>query len=161
MAHVYVITNIINGKQYIGTTKFSLEKRFDEHRRDSKKDRCKNRPLYIDINKYGIDNFTIEELEECIDSDRFNKERYWIDKLDTCNNGYNLTYGGIGKQFYSYNNIAMLDIHTEDLLKTFSSASSAGLFLGNKNKAQHISEACSGKRKTAYGYKWQWCKDIS
>ena len=106
MAYVYTITNTINGKQYVGVTKFSLKRRFQEHCRSSRKGECKNRPLYIDMNKYGFDNFIIEELEECSNKDKFARECYWIEKLDTYNNGYNLTYGGSGKQFYDYKELA-------------------------------------------------------
>lgn len=31
MAFIYVITNDVNGKQYVGKTNFSLERRFREH----------------------------------------------------------------------------------------------------------------------------------
>lgn len=106
MAIVYVITNKINGKKYVGVTQYSLDKRFKEHCRDSKTDRCKDRLLYSDMNKYGFKNFSIDELETCSDDERFEKETYWIDKLGTYDNGYNLTYGGAGKQFYNYEEIA-------------------------------------------------------
>lgn len=106
MAIVYVITNKINGKKYVGVTQYSLDKRFKEHCRDSKTDRCKDRLLYSDMNKYGFKNFSIDELETCSDDERFEKETYWIDKLGTYDNGYNLTYGGVGKQFYNYEEIA-------------------------------------------------------
>lgn len=46
MAFIYKITNDVNGKVYIGKTLFSVEKRWKEHFKDSKKERCKNRPLY-------------------------------------------------------------------------------------------------------------------
>lgn len=106
MAIVYVITNKINGKKYVGVTQYSLDKRFKEHCRDSKTDRCKDRLLYSDMNKYGFKNFSIDELETCSDDEIFEKETYWIDKLGTYDNGYNLTYGGAGKQFYNYEEIA-------------------------------------------------------
>ena len=110
------MTNEVNGKQYVGTTKYSLSKRFKEHCSDGKRDRCKNRPLYADMNKYGFDKFNIEELEECDDNDRFDREIYWIEKLDTHNNGYNFTYGGAGKQFYDYKDVAnkYLELGTVD-----------------------------------------------
>lgn len=42
MAYIYVITNSVNGKQYVGKTNGSIEKRFKEHISDSKKERCEN-----------------------------------------------------------------------------------------------------------------------
>ncbi len=65
MAYVYVITNNINNKQYVGKTNFSLQKRFQEHIRDSKQQNKEHRPLYNAFNKYGIENFSIDVLEEC------------------------------------------------------------------------------------------------
>ena len=40
MAYIYVITNDINGKQYVGKTNNNIEERFREHVRDSRKERC-------------------------------------------------------------------------------------------------------------------------
>lgn len=102
MATIYIITNKVNGKQYVGATSFALKKRFKEHCHDAKSDRCKDRPLYSDMNKYGVENFSIEALEECFEEDRFDRESYWINEFDTYNNGYNYTYGGAGKRFYDY-----------------------------------------------------------
>jgi len=47
MSAIYVITNLINQKQYVGKTSYSIEKRWKEHCYDSKKnDVNKHRPLY-------------------------------------------------------------------------------------------------------------------
>ena len=43
-------------------TTYSVTKRFQEHCRDYKKERCEKRPLYDAMNKYGIENFVVEEL---------------------------------------------------------------------------------------------------
>ena len=59
MAFIYVITNDVNGKQYVGKTNFSLERRFREHIADSKRERCNKRPLYSAMNKYGVEHFHI------------------------------------------------------------------------------------------------------
>ena len=61
MGYVYCITNLINGKQYVGKTTSTIEERFKEHCRDSRKERCSKRPLYDAMNKYGVENFKIEE----------------------------------------------------------------------------------------------------
>lgn len=106
MAFIYVITNDINGKQYIGKTNNSIEKRFKEHIKDSKKERCEKRPLYNAMNKYGIEHFHIEKLEECSAEESAEREEYWITKLDTYgHNGYNATRGGDSKKYYDYKEI--------------------------------------------------------
>jgi hypothetical protein len=53
-------------------------------------------PLYRAFSKYGIDNFSIEEIEQC-DSDKIDeREIYWIDYFNSYRKGYNCTAGGEG-----------------------------------------------------------------
>ena len=98
MAFIYKITNSINDKIYIGNTTRSLKERFQEHCRDSRKEKTKHRPLYQDMNKFGIDKFQIELIEENNDNPN-EREIYWIDKLNSrVPNGYNIALGGLGKK---------------------------------------------------------------
>lgn len=97
MAYIYKITNDINGKIYIGKTYNSIEKRFKEHCKDRLKRRCEQRPLYSAMNKYGVEHFHIELLEETDNPEE--KEKYWIEYYGSFKNGYNATKGGDGK-FY-------------------------------------------------------------
>ena len=97
MGYIYCITNKINGKKYVGKTTSTIEGRFKEHISESKTDRSKNRPLYRALNKYGVDNFVLNLLEECNNEDLSMREIFWIDKLQTVKNGYNATIGGDGK----------------------------------------------------------------
>lgn len=110
MGYIYCITNLINGKQYVGKTMHTIDKRFQEHCRDSRKARCKNRPIYNAIKKYGIENFKIEVLEYVENNYILEeKEIYWIKKLDTYGkNGYNASKGGDGKILYNYEEIIKL-----------------------------------------------------
>lgn len=62
MAYIYCITNLINSKRYVGKTTTSIEERWKEHCYDFQKERCNKRPLYDAMNKYGVENFMIEEL---------------------------------------------------------------------------------------------------
>lgn len=100
MGYIYKITNDINNKIYIGKTEFDIEKRFQEHCRDALKDRNEKRPLYNAMNKYGIEHFKIEEIEQCNDIE--SREKYWIEYYDSYNNGYNATLGGDGKTLINY-----------------------------------------------------------
>ena len=100
---IYVITNDINGKQYVGKTTDTLQGRFSDHCKDSVLEHCKGRPLYYAMNKYGKEHFHISQLEECDLDILPQREQYWIEKLNTYNNGYNATRGGEGSQIYDYN----------------------------------------------------------
>ena len=110
MGYIYCITNLVNNKRYVGKTTTSVQERFKEHCRDSKKERCKKRPLYDAIRKYGIENFIIEELEQIENDDLLSdKEIYWIKELETYGSkGYNATKGGDGTILYDYNEIVDL-----------------------------------------------------
>ena len=59
------------------------------------------------MNKYGVKHFSIKQLEECQESVVNERERYWIQKLNTYGNtGYNATLGGDSKHYYDYQKIA-------------------------------------------------------
>ena len=104
--YIYKITNKINQKSYVGKTINSIEERWNEHKRDYKK--FPERPLYRAINKYGIENFTIEQIEEVDTNILSEREIYWIGFFHTYTNGYNATLGGDGKILYDYDLIAEL-----------------------------------------------------
>lgn len=100
MAYIYQIINDINQKIYVGKTEFSIEKRFKEHCKDAFRERNEKRPLYLAMQKYGVEHFHIELIEETdIPKER---EIYWIEKLGSFKNGYNATMGGDGKKYIDY-----------------------------------------------------------
>jgi hypothetical protein len=105
MPYIYCITNHENGKKYVGKTTTSVSKRWKEHCRDYKKSRCEDRPLYRAMIKYGVDSFSVEELEECDAKECSNREVYWVEKLNTYKHGYNATVGGDGSILYDYEEI--------------------------------------------------------
>ena len=110
MNYIYCITNLINSKRYVGKTTQPIEERFKQHCKDSTRRTFEKRPLYDAMNKYGIENFIIEELEQVGDETKLDeREIYWIQELQTYGkNGYNATKGGEGKVLYDYNEIVEL-----------------------------------------------------
>ncbi len=90
---IYKITNKVNGKSYIGQTRYTVEFRWRQHQH--KKDNCY---FHNAIHKYGVENFTVETIEECNVEDLNSREIFYIAKYDTFNNGYNLTIGGDGNR---------------------------------------------------------------
>lgn len=92
---VYKITNLINGKIYIGYTSWTLDKRFKKHITNIN---TKN-PMIIGyaIAKYGIENFKIESIYECENkNEALNKEIELIALHNSRNRniGYNVSKGG-------------------------------------------------------------------
>lgn len=99
MSCIYMITNLINNKKYIGKTTTNIQKRFREHINDSKKRNKEKRPLYNAINKYGAHCFEICEIEQCSINNLSEREIFWINYYNTYKNGYNATFGGDGKHY--------------------------------------------------------------
>ena len=104
MGYIYKIINQITGKVYIGQTNLpTIQDRFNEHIKKMKAH--VNRYLYDAMNCYGVDNFTIEEIEQCDKENLDEKETYWIAyyKSNDKNFGYNMTPGGGGGDTWKNN----------------------------------------------------------
>lgn len=86
---IYLVTNHVTSKSYVGQTIRTLKKRWACH--------CnKGDYLYNSILKHGKENFTIKQIDSATTQEDLNqKEIYWIEKLNTLfPNGYNLRKGG-------------------------------------------------------------------
>ena len=92
--YIYVIDNQINDKLYVGMTS-NPAARWLVHLRSAKK----GAPylIYNAMKKHGVEHFEMVILE-CVSSRDCAKERekYWINILDTMRSGYNMTTGGDG-----------------------------------------------------------------
>ena len=105
MGYIYKITNQINNKIYIGQTiKQRPTDRFSQHRYIARHldNQESNSYLHKAMNKYGVNNFIFETIEE-IDNEKLNeREKFWIAYYDCiAPKGYNLTIGGEGTPGYS------------------------------------------------------------
>ena len=92
--YIYLVTNKINGKQYVGQTAKQLWQRWRLHK--SNNSGCT--ALKAAISKYGKDNFSIEAIYESANKIEIeSKEKEFIVKYNTKSpSGYNLTDGGEG-----------------------------------------------------------------
>jgi group I intron endonuclease len=89
---IYLITNRLNGKRYVGQTSGSVRRRFIDHAAANKP----YMPINAAMRKYGRENFTIETLCACETTEELNRmEVHFAESLDTfVPNGYNLRAGG-------------------------------------------------------------------
>jgi group I intron endonuclease len=93
---IYRITNKITGKCYIGQTVQKLKDRWHDHIRGDKQPEGY---LHRAINKYGAENFTMEEIDSSKTTGGLNVlEEFYIRMYDTISpKGYNLHPGGFNK----------------------------------------------------------------
>lgn len=98
MAFIYKITNQLNQKVYIGKTEYlNPNRRWQQHKQEALKERNSHRAIYRAIQKYGIDNFTFEVIEETQNPN--DREMYYIQFYNSYHNGYNETLGGDGASY--------------------------------------------------------------
>lgn len=88
---VYKITNIKNGKIYIGSSN-CIDRRWSEHIRNLELNKHPNTHLQNSWNKYGKDCFIFSILEYCQEIELLDREQYYIDKLKVLDDsiGYNI-----------------------------------------------------------------------
>lgn len=79
MVLIYCIEDI-NGLKYVGSTKRNMYVRFREHYSQKKMNSLK-----CSSSKLDLLNCEIYELEWCEDSNRKEREKYWINKLECVN----------------------------------------------------------------------------
>lgn len=84
---IYKITNLVNGKSYIGQS-IDVYRRFWDHRSPSHES---NKAMREDMKTLGKDNFRYEIVEECLPEELDEKEIYYIQKFRP---EYNRTRGG-------------------------------------------------------------------
>ena len=94
---VYKITNQINGKFYIGSSK-DLSRRKKDHFRLLKKVINHSILLQRAVNKYGIINFKFRIIELCEKELLISKEQYYIDKLKPKYNIYKTAGSSLGNK---------------------------------------------------------------
>lgn len=154
---VYMHTNKVNGKRYIGQTCMSTKQRWGVDGCNYKKSTY----FYNAIQKYGWDNFLHEVLFDNLTLDEANaKEIELIEFYQTMNDdfGYNLRSGGSGGEFAERTKKLMSEIrqgekncwygkkHTEETKRRMSISGKGRKF--TEEHKRRIAEAHKGKTLT-------------
>lgn len=99
MYRLYLVTNLRNGKKYVGITKYSLRRRWLQHQQAARNPNAYGGMMQA-IRKYGAEAFTIEQIGQSDDWEVLRRmEQEAIQTYNTYaphGQGYNLTLGGDG-----------------------------------------------------------------
>lgn len=127
---VYVHTNKINGKKYVGQSSNIIERW-----KNGGKNYFSSTKFHRAIQKYGWENFTHEILYENLNKEAANKiERDLIKKYDSINNGYNIQEGG-------YTSL------TKESLDKMSKSLKQG-YIDHPERKKRISEKLTGRKNS-------------
>ena len=77
---IYMITNYVNNKRYIGSSK-NIAQRLWTHRSNLRHNTHSNEHLQHAWNKYGEENFNFTILEKCTIENQYDREQYYVDLL--------------------------------------------------------------------------------
>ncbi len=166
MTGIYAIHNIINDKYYIGQAG-NIEYRWMQHRSRLKCGTHENKHLLSAYNKYGKDAFQYSVVEECKKEELDDREKFYIQKYDSYEHGYNQDLGGSGCKGYKHtdeeilkmrmiqNPKAILQLDMDlNIVGEWVSCSHAGKTLGLSIRA--IKAVCNrvNHQKTIGGFYW-------
>lgn len=163
---IYQIKNVITNKLYIGQTK-DYYSRIRSHLYFLRRGISDCKKLQYSFNKHGEDAFEFSIIEMCPEDELDDREIYWIEKLDTVDNGYNLCYGGGGLRGYKQSEDAIalraakksIPIVCLNTGEVFDKAKDAASKYGT-NGISGIRACCNGRSKSAgkdkYGERLVW-----
>ena len=112
---VYKITNTITGDFYIGSSN-NVERRWAEHKRKSVWKKYANKQLYQDMNKYGVDKFELQILEEAEIEQLKEIEQQFIETLKPTYNNRNANGWDI-ERYKEYNKYYQKEYEKSDKRK--------------------------------------------
>ena len=114
---IYKITNTVTGDFYIGSSK-DVKQRWASHKKPSRWKKCSNNPLYIDMQKYGLDKFDFQILEEVEIEKLKETEQQFIETLKPTYNS-NRANGWDTERRKKYKKEYMKEYHKTDKYKNY------------------------------------------
>jgi len=164
---VYLITNTVNGKQYIGQTVQDPRERWYRH--------CSTNPgntvIGRAIHKYGKENFKFEVVDTATNLEELNKKEVeWISKLSTLKNGYNLREGGnntkLTEEIKNKISLSLKGIPKPNYRKPFKCVENGKIYNTLEECAKDmnchktsVSKVLKKKRNNVYGHTFEYMKE--
>jgi group I intron endonuclease len=143
---IYLLTNRINGKYYVGQTVQCLHRRLRVHRDVAP---LKRGPLQCAIQKYGMDAFDVDILAETDNIEHLNLlETLWIVALraNEPGIGYNCNTGGNNKRFNPESRRKMSESHVGKTLSAEQVTKMVAANTGRKRAPDAIARITQGAR---------------
>jgi group I intron endonuclease len=160
MGYIYLITNKVMGKQYVGQTLCkNIESRWNQHKSCSNK--TLGRYILSAYKKYGIENFKFQIICICFDEDCNKFEEEYIKKFNTLvPNGYNLRAGGLNSKQHPETiekRVSKLRgrVYGTPSEETKKKISESHLGVKNPNFGKPMSDEQKAKRSEAYKKIWE------
>jgi group I intron endonuclease len=171
---IYILTNQVNGKYYVGKTKLGNLRKYLSQKKWQARKGLRTQPLLMAMRKYGFENFLPEILSTTSTHEKLCElEKLWIMLLD-CRNpkiGYNVMAGGehlyrkpIAEETRQKLRISALAagrkpapyIHTAEHCKQISTRIKGTHYgKGIPHKTYHLSEAGREIRRQSALKQWQ------
>lgn len=99
VGYVYLITNKLNGKGYVGITMGTIEARFEQHIEKAFSNKhISSESLHYAINQCGVESFEVLKLAKAEKKGELNdlETKYVLELNTLAPDGYNLNQGGAG-----------------------------------------------------------------
>lgn len=161
--YIYKVTNIINGKSYIGKTTKSVDERWKLHLSDMKK-KNDNNYFHNAIRKYGNENFEKSVIYECDDINILNLMetfKIMVNHTHKSEGGYNVTWGGEDNPMSHYDIIEKM---RNGIIKAWSNPNNYRRFCNSMKGKQvkpfttshkeNISKSMMGSNNPMYNKQW-------
>lgn len=137
MGCIYVIKNTCNEKVYVGQTTKTPKERFLGHLRDYRRGKYEYK-LYLAFRELGVDKFWYEIVEDNVPIEELiEKEMYYIEKFNSCNNGYNTRKGGKGGRVFSFSEIEKLKARAKQGINAIELSKEYGVHVETVYRALH------------------------
>ena len=145
---IYTVECKITGEFYVGATTDTINQRKLDH--TERANRGETNPFAKAIATYGPESFSWKQTDTAYTIDELaRKEKEYISKLKSKENGYNAdSGGGFKKTVYQYNTADGSLMNSYDCLESAANAI-------NAHKGC-VGNACAGKNKTCKGYYWSY-----